>query len=219
VNLLAIDTATEACSVALSATGDAILERFQIESRGHSNLILTMAEDVLLEAGVFRHDLDAIAVDNGPGSFTGIRIGLGVAQGLALALDLPLIAVSSLMALAEGSGANAALAAIDARMGEVYWGRLVRDKDSVEGWVWREKVSVSTPTAVPAPGVGEIGVGSGWDGYSNTFRVSENDVHQWLPDCYPRASDIARIACRCFDSGVVSKGEIVLPIYIRDAVT
>ena len=129
MNLLAIDTATEACSVALSGTADTILERFQCESRGHSNLVLTMTEDVLWEAGISRHDLDGIAFDSGPGSFTGIRIGLGVAQGLALALDLPLAGVSSLMALAEGSGMNAVLPAIDARMGEVYWGRLARDKE------------------------------------------------------------------------------------------
>ena len=219
MNLLAIDTATEACSVALSGAGDTILERYQIEPRGHSNLVLTMTEDVLLEAGISRHDLDGIAFDSGPGSFTGIRIGLGVAQGLALALDLPLLGVSSLMALAEGSGVNAVLPAIDARMGEVYWGRLAQDKESVEGWVWRDEARVSTPAAVPALVADEIGVGSGWDGYSDAFGVSENDVQRWLPGRCPRASDIARIACRCFDSGVVSGRQIVPPIYIRDAGT
>ena len=219
MNLLAIDTATEACSVALSGTGDTILERFQIESRGHSNLVLTMTEDVLWEAGISRHDLDGIAFDRGPGSFTGIRIGLGVAQGLALALDLPLLGVSSLMALAEGSGVNAVLPAIDARMGEVYWGRLARDQELAEGWVWLDEARVSTPTAVPALAADEIGVGSGWDGYYDAFGVSENDAQRWLPDRCPRASDIARIACRCFDSGVVSGGQSVPPIYIRDAVT
>jgi tRNA threonylcarbamoyladenosine biosynthesis protein TsaB len=177
-----------------------------------------MVEDVLLEAGIFRHDLDGIGFDSGPGSFTGIRIGLGVAQGLALALNLPLIGVSSLMALAEGSGANAVLPAIDARMGEVYWGRLAQDKESMEGWVWRDEARVSMPAAVPALVADEIGLGSGWDGYSNAFGVSENDSQRWLPGRYPRASDIARIACRCFDSGMVSGGQIVPPIYIRDAV-
>ena len=219
MNLLAIDTVTDACSVALSGTGDTILDRFLIESRGHSNLVLTMAEDVLSEAGTSRHDLDCIAFDSGPGSFTGIRIGLGVAQGLALAFDLPLLGVSSLMALAEGSGVNAVLPAIDARMGEVYWGRLVRDKESVEGWVGRDEERVSTPAAVPALAADEIGVGSGWDGYSDAFGVSENDLQHWLPGRCPRASDIARIARRCFGSGVVSGGQIVSPIYIRDAVT
>ena len=219
MNLLAIDTVTDACSVALSGTGDTILERFQIESRGHSNLVLAMAEDVILEAGISRHDLNGIAFDSGPGSFTGIRIGLGVAQGLALAFDLPLLGVSSLMALAEGSGVNTVLPAIDARMGEVYWGRLAQDKESVEGWVWLDEARVSTPAAVPALVADEIGVGSGWDGYSDAFAVSENDVQRWLPGRCPRASDIARIACRCFDDGVVSGSQIVSPIYIRDAVT
>ena len=219
MNLLAIDTATEACSVALSVTADMILERFQIESRGHSKIVLTMAEDVLLEAGISRHDLDGIAFDSGPGSFTGIRIGLGVAQGLALAFDLPLAGVSSLMALAEGSGMNAVLPAIDARMGEVYWGRLTRDNESVEGWAWRNEARVSTPAAVPALGEGEIGVGSGWDDYADAFGISENDAQQWLPGRCPRASDIARIARRCFDNGVVLGDQIVSPIYIRDAVT
>ena len=219
MNLLAIDTATEACSVALSGTGDTILERFQIESRAHSNLVLTMTEDVLSEAGTSRHELDCIAFDSGPGSFTGIRIGLGVAQGLALAFDLPLLGVSSLMALAEGSGVNAVLPAIDARMGEVYWGRLARDQELNEGWVWLDEARVSTPAGVPALVADEIGVGSGWDDYSDAFGVSENDEQRWLPGRCPKASDIARIACRCFSRGVISGGEIVSPIYIRDAVT
>ena len=218
MNLLAIDTATEACSGALCGTEDTILERFQIESRGHSNLVWTMAEDGLSEAGTSRHDLDCIAFDSGPGSFTGIRSGLGVAQGLALALDLPLLGVSSLMALAEGSGVNAVMHAIDARMGEVYWGRLARDKDLVEGWAWRDEARVSTPAAVPALVADEIGVGSGWDDYSDALVVSENHVQRWLPGRYPRASEIAKIACRCFESGVVSGGQVVSPIYIRDAV-
>ena len=219
MNLLAIDTATEACSVALTGTGNTILERFKIESGGHSNLVLSMVEDVLLEAGIARNDLDGIAFDSGPGSFTGIRIGLSVAQGLALAFDLPLHGVSSLMALAEGSRVNAVLPAIDARMGEVYWGRLAQDKETVEGWVWRDEARVSKPAAVPALAPDEIGVGSGWDGHFDAFGVSENDVQRWLPGRCPRASDIARIACRCFDRGVLLSGQIASPLYIRDAVT
>ena len=101
---------------------------------------------------------------------------------------------------------NAVLPAIDARMGEVYWGRLARDKDLVEGWAWRDEARVSTPAAVPALVADEIGVGSGWDGYSDAFGLSQtNDPQRWLPDRCPRASDIARIACRCFDSGVVNR--------------
>jgi tRNA threonylcarbamoyladenosine biosynthesis protein TsaB len=219
MKVLGIDTTTAACSVALSGAGDLILERYQIEPRGHSNLVLTMVEGVLSEAGMSCHDLDAIAVDSGPGSFTGIRIGLGVAQGLTIGLDLPLLGVSSLMALAEGSGANTVLSAIDARMGQVYWGRLIRNGESAEGWAWRDEARVSDPAAVPPLLTDEVGIGSGWDVYSHVFAASKNDTHLWSPGCYPRASDIVRIACRSFDSGEVSGHRSISPIYIRDSVT
>ena len=98
MRILAIDTATEACSAAY-ADDDQIIERFQIDPKGHSEHILPMVDSVLSEAGVLRADLEAITFDSGPGSFTGIRIGAGVAQGIALGLDLPLVPVSSLMGL------------------------------------------------------------------------------------------------------------------------
>ncbi len=122
MKLLGIDTATEACSVALAGVGDTILERYKIEPKGHSNLVLPMIDDLLSDSGISHNDLDAIAVDTGPGSFTGIRIGIGIAQGLSFGLKLPLIGISSLMVLAEGSEptVSAVLPAIDARMGEVY---------------------------------------------------------------------------------------------------
>lgn len=216
MNLLAIDTATEACSVALSSTGGVIVERYQIQNRGHSNLVLTMVEDVLLEAGISRHNLDGIAFDSGPGSFTGIRIGLGVAQGLALALDLPLLGVSSLMALAEGSGGNAVLSAIDARMGEVYWGRLARDKESVEGWVWRDEARVSTPAVVPALVADEIGVGSGWDCYPEL--VNGNSLVNIQFAILPRAAWIVRIAMRIMSIDDEYRSS-ELPTYIRNSIT
>ena len=107
MKLLAIDTVTEACSVALFGVGDTILERYIVEERGHSNLVLGMIDSLLSEAGIGRDDLDALAVDIGPGSFTGVRIGIGIGQGLSLGLGLPLIGVSSLMVLAEGLGPTA----------------------------------------------------------------------------------------------------------------
>ena len=135
MRVLAIDTATEACSAAY-ADDDQIIERFQIDPKGHSEHILPMVESVLSEAGVLRNELEAITFDSGPGSFTGIRIGAGVAQGIALGLDLPLVGVSSLMGLAQGisravEGCTAVLPAIDARMGQVYWACLVRDLQEI----------------------------------------------------------------------------------------
>lgn len=220
MRLLAIDTATEACSAAY-ADDDQIIERFQIDPKGHSERILPMVESVLSEAGVLRADLEAITFDSGPGSFTGIRIGAGVAQGIALGLDLPLVAVSSLMGLAQGisrvvEGCTAVLPAIDARMGQVYWACLVRDPQEVTGWRWQQMPQVTDPEAVDGPGIEEIGVGSGWDRYAEI--LSRNRPTNWHPDRYPSARDLIEIAQRllCADSAIPSTAELT---YVRNKVT
>src|SRR5574340_720031 len=100
MNLLAIETATESCSAALNIDGR-IIERSELAPRRHAELILPMIESLLGEAGIARAQLDGIAVGRGPGAFTGVRLAIAVAQGLALALDIPVVAVSSLDALAQ----------------------------------------------------------------------------------------------------------------------
>src|SRR5690606_2310758 len=122
MKLLAFETATEACSVAVLADGR-VLERFEVAPRRHAELALPWAEALLAEAGLSRSQLDAIAVGRGPGAFTGVRLGVGLAQGVALALDLPVVPVSTLAALAARAPDGRVVAAIDARMGEVYLGR------------------------------------------------------------------------------------------------
>src|SRR5574337_329913 len=99
-NILTIESATEACSAALSVDGR-IMERSEIAPRRHAELILPMIESLLAEAGLARTQLDGIAVGCGPGAFTGVRLAIAVAQGLALALDIPIVPVSSLAALAQ----------------------------------------------------------------------------------------------------------------------
>ena len=219
MRLLAIDTATEACSAAY-ADDDQIIERFQIDPKGHSEHILPMVESVLSEAGVLRADLEAITFDSGPGSFTGIRIGAGVAQGIALGLDLPLVPVSSLMGLAQGisrvvDGCTSVLPAIDARMGQVYWACLVRDPQEATGWRWQQMPQVTDPEDVDGPGIEEIGVGSGWDRYSEV--LSRNRPTNWHPDRYPSARDLIEIAQRllCADSAIPSTAELT---YVRNKV-
>src|SRR5690606_41756281 len=118
------ETATEACSVALYLDGQ-VHERFELAPRRHAELALPWAQALLEEAGVARAQLDAVAVGRGPGAFTGVRLGIALAQGVALALDRPLVAVSTLEVLAAGApqdGPEQILAAIDARMGEGYAG-------------------------------------------------------------------------------------------------
>ena len=102
MKILAIETATEACSAALLIDGK-IIERYQVQPRMHSQLILPMMNELLAEAGVALTALDAIAFGRGPGAFTGVRIAVGVAQGAAFAADLPVVPVSTLAALAQGA--------------------------------------------------------------------------------------------------------------------
>src|SRR5690606_2407743 len=122
VNLIAFETATEACSVAIWRDGE-VLERFEVAPRRHAELALPWAQELLSEAGLARAQLDAVAVGRGPGAFTGVRLGVGLAQGIALALDVPVVPVSTLAVLAARAPGGRVLAAIDARMGEVYLGR------------------------------------------------------------------------------------------------
>src|SRR4029079_3140202 len=103
-NLLAIDTATEACSAAL-LLDDTLIERSEIAPRRHAELILPMIESLLAEAGIGRRQLRGIAGGRGPGAFTGVRLAISVAQGLALGLDVPVVPVSSLAALAHDAPA------------------------------------------------------------------------------------------------------------------
>jgi tRNA threonylcarbamoyladenosine biosynthesis protein TsaB len=125
MKLLALDTATEACSAAVWVDGT-VLERYELAPRRHAALILPMIEAVLAEANLSPLQLDAIAFGRGPGAFTGVRIAVGIAQGIAFAADLPVIPISTLAALALGAaqetGYSRIAAALDARMGEVYWG-------------------------------------------------------------------------------------------------
>ncbi|SQF87684.1 M22 peptidase YeaZ [Pseudomonas taetrolens] len=123
--LLALDTATEACSVALLHDGK-VTSHYEVIPRLHAQKLLPMIKDLLAEAGVELSAVEAIAFGRGPGAFTGVRIAIGVVQGLAFALDRPVLPISNLAVLAQRAhrehGATQVASAIDARMDEVYWG-------------------------------------------------------------------------------------------------
>ena len=141
MRILAIDTATEACSVALWNDGT-VNAHFELCPREHTQRILPMVQDILTTSGTSLTDINALAYGRGPGSFTGVRIGIGIAQGLALGAELPMIGVSTLMTMAQGAwrknGATRVLAAIDARMGEVY-GPNISVMKTVSGMVKKPK--------------------------------------------------------------------------------
>jgi len=221
MRLLAFETATEACSVALYIEGE-VRERFQVAPRQHAELALPWAEALLAEAGVARAQLDAIAVGRGPGAFTGVRLAIALAQGIALALDRPVVPVSTLAVLAAGApgeGPERILAAIDARMGEVYAGAFRRGPD---GPVALAAERVLAPALVGLP---EDGPGA-WQGVGTGFAAGRGALAQHLGPrlaaidaaALPHAADLARLAAAACARGETVPPERVEPAYLRDNV-
>ncbi|MDQ3618122.1 MAG: tRNA (adenosine(37)-N6)-threonylcarbamoyltransferase complex dimerization subunit type 1 TsaB [Pseudomonadota bacterium] len=254
MNLLAFELATEACSVALWLDGD-VHERFEIAPRRHAELALPWAGQLLAEAGIAKSQLDAIAVGRGPGAFTGVRLSIAIGQGIALALDRPMLPVSTLAALAAGvfaplllhpeagekdrlqavglrseecaqapegrtgwgEGARV-LAAIDARMGEVYSGAFECCDDQL---VAIAEETVGAPDQARLPGSGSV-----WHGVGTGFSAADGFLQQHWGDRFrtidatalPRAADVARLAALAFARGEAIAAECIEPAYLRNNV-
>lgn len=221
MKLLALDTATDACSAALLIDGETRQE-FRVAPRDHARLLLPMIDALLAESGLKPAQLDGIAFGRGPGSFTGLRIAAGITQGIALGLDLPVVPVSTLAALAQGAireeDATRVLSALDARMQEIYWGAFVKATDGLACAAGDE--CVCAPAAVPVPeGTGWIGVGSGWDAYVAVLQARCGaSVGVGRLDRRPQAFDIALLAAPALARGEALPAEQALPVYLRDQV-
>lgn len=219
MNLLAIDTATEFCSVALVCAGG-IIRREQYAPRKHAELLLSQCEEVLAEAGLSRRQLDAIAVGRGPGAFTGVRLAISAAQGIALALDLPILPISSLAALALDAPDNGhpVLAVIDARMGEIYAGVYRRSQTGIVALDGAESVGPAERLMLPKAVAWNV-IGTGWGVYSGALTVRLGGVPVWAEaERFPRAESVARLAMRELDVGAGLAPELALPVYLRDQV-
>ena len=219
MNLLAIETATEACSVAL-LYGDALIDRSELAPRRHAELVLPMAESLLAEAGLARKQLDAIAVGQGPGAFTGVRLAISVAQGLALALDIPVVPVSSLAALAMQAPKNGAaiLATIDARREEIYAGTFRLGSDGLIESLGLEHVLPAFELVLPEADAWNV-LGTGWSAYGDAIRERLPSPLRWADgERYPQACDVARLAVPLFAAGKGVPPEQALPVYLRDKV-
>lgn len=219
--LLAIDTSTDACSVALSH-GTEIVEQCVVAPREHMLRLLPMVDELLARQGVALGDLDAIAFGRGPGSFTGLRICLGVVQGLAFGAGLPVIPVSTLAALAQGAvetrrlaAGSHVLAALDARMNEVYWGWFRVTESGLVEAAGEERVSPPEALAMIAGVAGWHGVGSGW---SYRERIALADAGSIDAAALPRAGAVARLALPLWQRGETVAAEQALPVYLRDDV-
>ena len=220
MKLLAIDTVTEACSAALWLDGE-VLERFEIAPRGHTTLILPMVQDLLAEADMRLAQLDAIAVDRGPGSFTGVRIGTGVVQGLAYATDLPVVPVSSLATLAQAvwlhQGHEYVLALIDARMQEVY-GAHYRYQGTEMELVDEERVG-ELSALLSAEVTDCYCAGSGSREYAEQLQAHTN--YHLLADReldLPRAGVLASLAVSAYARNERVSAAQLQPSYLRNQV-
>lgn len=218
--ILAVETSTNACSVALLVNGE-IIEHYELAPQQHAQLILAMANDLLAEAAIKLSQVDAIAFACGPGSFTGVRIAASVAQGLALGADLPVIAISTLRVLAQGVfekyGATKALAGLDARMDEVYFGIYKLNDGLMQQQV---EDGLYKPEDVPLPSEsGWFGAGDAWKGYAGILeRRLKSHVQQRDSCFFPRAQSLVKLAQAEFLLGNTITADKALPVYLRNKI-
>ena len=239
MNLLALDTSAAGCSAALwqgSPEAGEVHERFEIAPRGHTRLLMPMVRAVLQERGLEPADLDAVAFACGPGSFTGLRIATGVVQGLAWGLNIPVVPISSLAAvaldaltLAHSADGQRVAVAFDARMGEVYWG-CYQQPSGLPVLLGEERVCAPQALVMPASSAADehlqagtadwIGAGSGW-AYREQMPLAVTSVVAATADTelLPRAAYVARLAAHQFAAGAGVSAAQAQPVYMRDEVT
>lgn len=225
LTLLALDTSTEACSVALLYNGEKT-HLNELAQRTHTKRILPMIDKILANSGLHLNQVNALAFGRGPGSFTGVRVGAGIAQGLALGADLPVIPISNLTAMAQAAfelyQAENVVAAIDARMNEVYFSQLMREKvrsDIGEFFQWRE--IITEQVCSPEQAIKQLRddnafrVGTGWVAYSQFTEKNLTSSEIALPNALYML-ELARV--EYLQKRTISALEIE-PIYLRNEVT
>ena len=218
--ILALDTATEACSVAL-LSGGKIFSQDELSPRAHTQRILPMIDALLNQAGISLQQLDALAFGRGPGSFTGVRVGAGIAQGLAFGANLPVLPISNLLAMAEAAyrqlKAENVVTLIDARMNEVYFAQYEKSEQG-----WREEV----PEQVCSPEhaltqirvkKNTVVVGTGWGAYGQfaaaNLPLSVSDI------ALPSAKYMLELAIADIIQGKSISAMDIEPVYLRNEVT
>ena len=229
MNYLAIDASTEACSVALQVD-EKLYSCYDLCPQSHSLQLLPMVDKLLKEADITLAQCAGLIFGRGPGSFTGVRIGVGVAQGLAFAADIPVIGVSSLQAMAQLAfirhQQTEVLAVIDARMGEVYNGYFTLDENNI---MQEQLLADQKSEAVTAPELVKdrlanivtkpvYGVGTGWDAYNE--QLSPLKSNDGTPDVlFPSAEAMLAIGKIALEQGKGVNAEDAQPVYVRDTVS
>ena len=224
LTILSLDSSTEACSIALLTEDGKVHQRFMLAPREHTQKILPTIDEVVKEAGLNLADIDAIVYGQGPGSFTGVRIGISIAQGLAFGLDIKMVGVSTLQAMAQQAldtnGTQSVYAAIDARMGEVYFAHY---RNEAGFMVLQDKEVVIKPEDLIAAFANNdivdssVLAGTGWEAYPTLQEYFANCV---LSDIiYPNAANMLKAGKLLIERNGAVEPELAVPVYLRDTVT
>ncbi|WP_137938429.1 tRNA (adenosine(37)-N6)-threonylcarbamoyltransferase complex dimerization subunit type 1 TsaB [Chitinivorax sp. B] len=216
MKLLALDTSTEHLSVACWRDG-VVTSRECHAGQKHSELTLPMVRAVLDESGLDLANLDGLAFCNGPGSFTGLRIGCGLIQGLAFAHHLPVVGINSLMALAQDCGGEKVITCMDARMNQVYFAAYQRNHD---GWQTVIAPGLYDPDTTPSlPGDSWYAVGNGFTAFADMLQTRYGtQLIGTDPSRYPLATAIAPLAARALAAGQGQPAHEATLLYLRDKV-
>lgn len=220
MKLLAIDTSTEACSVGLAIDGDLLLDH-RMAAQKHGALVLSMADALLAEAGLPPHQLDGVIYGRGPGSFTGVRIGVAVTQGIALGADIGVIGISTLQSVAQGClrqhGDTRVAVSLDARMDEVYFACYDQDDAGLMQLIGEEGV-MPPPQSLALAGTDRgIWTGSGAERYAELLQSSLPEA-LIRPDGWPMAQDLLTLGRVRAEAGELAPAETAMPVYLRDKV-
>ena len=231
--VLAVDAATEVCSVALLCDGHVRVRSIEA-GRGHAQQLLAMVTELLAEAQISWSMLNGIAASIGPGAFTGVRISVSVAQGLAFGAGLPVVPVTTLEAMALQvleRDSDRAIACLDARMGEVYWACFAAD--AARGLIAAGAPRVGPPDSVVLPGaggwpgggtggeaagVGVRGIGRGFSAYPDLAERLGVQLDEQGSRALPNAREIALLGARRLITGGGLDPAELQPLYLRDKV-
>jgi len=222
MSLLALDTSSLACSVAVQIE-DVVVERHEEQAREHTRLLVPMITDVLQEAGLSLHDLDAIVLGNGPGSFIGMRIAASTAQGLAFGAGIPVVPVSSMLAVAARVSAENDVGDVvvcqDAHMNEVYLGLYSIDDEGLPVTLGAERLHDLSPVPELRDATGRFtAAGFGWQRYPALHEANAPYLRATSEVLHPSARYLLPTGRALLASGAAVSPQDVIPAYVRQTV-
>ena len=212
MKVLAISCADQLLSVSLNINGEIKTEE-TASNRDHNKFILVFINSLLAKAEISLGEIDAVAYGRGPGSYTGLRIAAGVAQGIAYGADKPVVPVSSMAAIAQKVSGNRVFVALDAKRNKLFVGLFEKNSDGIA-----EPVGEETLTAiedVQLSGESWIGAGDGWDLRSERLEQAfDKQLDCWLPNHQSHSEEISVLGMEYFKRGLAVDSQLAIPKYL-----